>query len=312
MRETSQTTSLAPEQMHRFAARAAELDEDLQRETARLSALLDRFDAVCVEPAFRLPPLASISAELRRLARDASELRYWVAAVAERVQTADVTAELAPRLAPPPASFGLADTPATRSVLLQSAPDGDPAVLATIRYEQAQQPEVSMFSGRIIRTVADHIREYGCLLTSYVMLLRDAGAQVTVADLYKANYALQTSRAFDADAQQGAVTLFDLNSTPAVIDHVANGAFQSIGGALGAEPSQTLRSILERMGSVIVRTQHAGNEHWIVVDGINADGSFNVRDPLRGQRWGVLLGDSPNVQYQLAPDAVFLYLQSRT
>jgi hypothetical protein len=312
MRNASQTTSLTPDQMRRFAARASALDEELQREAARLSALLDRFDASCVEPGFRLPPLTPLAGELRRAAREAAELSHWVAAIAERVQEADRTATTPPAAAPASQPSTAVAAPASRDVILQTAPDGDPAVLATTRYEASRQFEVSMLSGRMIRTVGEHIREYGCLLTSYTMLLRDAGARISVADLYKANYSIMTGRSFDADAQQGAVTLFDLNSTPAVIARVANGAFQSAGGALGANPAEDLRSVLERVGTVIIRTERAGSEHWIVVDGANADGSFNVRDPMRGQQSGVFLGNSTDVQYRLAPQTAFLYLQPNT
>ena len=69
----------------------------------------------------------------------------------------------------------------------------------------------------------------------------------------------------------------------------------------GVRTNQPLPLALGHEVSGMVIAAGAGSEHWIVVDGANADGSFNVRDPMRGQQPGVFLGNSADVQYRLAP-----------
>jgi hypothetical protein len=193
--------------------------------------------------------------------------------------------------------------------LRQNAPVGDVQTLNTIRYEQGQQFEIGQVSGKAITTVGEHIREYGCLLTSYTMVLQDAGANVAVTDLYKTTYHLKTGRDFDADAAGGGIILPDLNAPHNLVNLATHGQYQSASSMLGGEPSQRLAQLLAQIGgSLLLKTELSGGEHWIVVDSQNADGTFNIRDPIWGARSGVRIGNDGAAQYPAGPYNEFSYI----
>jgi len=129
-------------------------------------------------------------------------------------------------------------------------------------------------------------------MTSYTMLLQDKGIDAKVTDLYKAKYELANpTEDFDTDAADGTICLDDLFTPPSVATNAAQtkGASEYeacegyLSGATLDERRKALQEQIDEHGSVIVHVIGADSRHghWIVVDGYNADGSFNVRDPLK-------------------------------
>jgi len=155
-----------------------------------------------------------------------------------------------------------------------------------------------------IRTIQDHIKAFGCLLTCYTMLLRDLGHDVKVTDLYKANYNLKNEKpdpadprsAFDQDAEDGSITLANLYEEPGVVASVAPGCRVSSSTLAGADPgqvSEALRVKLQDGQPVIVNVATGTSDgHWVIVDGVNADGTFTVRDPMEGEVSSATFGGS--------------------
>jgi hypothetical protein len=348
---SSNTISAEPEKLYRLAARGLDIDRELQATAVRMESILQRFEATCREPEFRLRNAIHLVDDLRTYVREAEALDHWVYQVAQGFEYINQREQTTVHPLPPqsipitPTSPQLSSTPEaphrsspTHSqldpvtaattpletpvvmsispsswtpgqVLRQTAPEGDAQVLTTIRYDQGQQFEIGQVSGRAITTVGEHIREYGCLLTSYAMVLQDKGANVAVTDLYKTTYHLKTGRNFDADAASGGIMLSDLNAPYNLVNQATHGQYQSESSILAGDPSQRLAQLLAQIGgSLLLKTELGGGEHWIVVDSQNADGTFNIRDPIRGARSGVRIGSDGAAQYPASPDNEFSYI----
>jgi hypothetical protein len=199
-----------------------------------------------------------------------------------------------------------------RQALLQTKPVGDEQVLGLNRVAN-DKGDIETFGGKPIRTVADQIAAYGCLMTGFTMLLQDKGVNVSVTDLYRANYELATGRRFADDAKDGKIVMPDLYARPEMVQRAAAGYQLQDSQLFGKTPAdirQSLQSNLSVNGSVIVHVQSAGDPkdgHWIVVDGVNKDGTFSVRDPMSGQVQRASIGGEP-ANYQFASDAAIRYV----
>ncbi len=180
--------------------------------------------------------------------------------------------------------------PVSVEALLQTKPKGDESVLNLIRYEKYDDKgegvlELDPVTKRPIRTVRDHIASYGCLLTSYTMLLQASGINLTVVDLYKKNYELRTGRDFDDDARDGNIELYDLYADGQLITRITTGKLHERSTYTDREHArENLRSAVVLHGPVIMHVESSyGDGHWVVVDGYDeATGLFVIRDPLRG------------------------------
>lgn len=180
---------------------------------------------------------------------------------------------------------------APKKVLLQTAPEGDASVLNLVRYEKLDANQRGVFeydsvARKYIRTVKDHLAAYGCLLTSYTMLLQSKGFDVSVTDLYKKNYELRTGRSFDEDARDGNIVLSDLYASSNLITRFTDGKLHERSVYTDREHAEeNLRNALALHGPVIMHVQSPyGDGHWVVVDEYDAaSGQFIIRDPLRGQ-----------------------------
>jgi len=192
----------------------------------------------------------------------------------------------------PTRAASTASTGIQRKALLQTDPEDPNDIL---RF-QVNTGETEYFwrggKKEQITTVQDHIYAYGCLLTSFTMLLQDKGVQVSgrpvaVTDLYKANYAiLQPGHTFEADKADGVIDIQTLNAQSTVV-HAVSADYQQAGDTItfaeGSSYEEALRLKLNEHGSVIAHVVGAtGDGHWIVVDSMNDDGSFRVRDSMKG------------------------------
>lgn len=99
------------------------------------------------------------------------------------------------------------------------------------------------FTGKLqkIITVRDHIAAFGCLMTCFTMLLRDAGSPVKLTDLYRANYdkkdpSLKGQSKIDldlvledndGDTSKRDIKLYNLDLVAGAVGQASNNAFQS-------------------------------------------------------------------------------------
>jgi uncharacterized protein YgiM (DUF1202 family) len=195
-----------------------------------------------------------------------------------------------------------------RNVLLQTNPVGDDKVLGLSRVVNKDGAvEVTAWGQKIV-TVKDHLKAYGCLMTDYTMLLQDKGATVSITDLYKANYEVKTNLSFDQDAKDDKIVLGDLyfNKPDAVFEKVAPG-YKAMNSTLDAkQPVESLKKAIQSNGSVIIHVDNKFSDgHWVVADGVNADGTFSIRDPLSGSK-NVTFGSG---YHSLAEDLAFKYVK---
>jgi hypothetical protein len=203
------------------------------------------------------------------------------------------------------------DTKQEKTPLRQDKAVGDTSVLDARRYSSAVNGDTTTESAWFgpIRTVSDHIRAYGCYLTSLTMLLRDMGRNATVTDLYKANYKRATGRSFDDDLAHdddkneasSDIVLSDLYLQPSVIDDVTGNDCEIAAGEklpIAGDATDALVRNLNEHGSVIIQVNSpTADGHWIVVDAYDsATGTFTVRDPALGLVTGVAI--SPNGKYK--------------
>lgn len=209
---------------------------------------------------------------------------------------------------------------AGKVVLLQTSPKGNDfgEILALgTRRKPPEQGSIKNSAGKLekieIVTVGDHIAVFGCLMTSFAMLLADRGANTSVVDIYRANYDLKHGRtgAFDEAVRNGEVNLDNLlldadaikNANP---DYVESTTYLRPGDP-NKDVTHQLQDLIAAHGPMIL---HVGtgttNGHWIVVDSVNADGTINVRDPIDGLVLNATLG--PNGRYRLAGDHQVHYL----
>jgi hypothetical protein len=219
------------------------------------------------------------------------------AAVEPMVAVAHVATPIHPHASPP-----------AGTALLQTHPQGDDAVLNLRRLMTDQSVETGAISHRPLETVGDHIREYGCLMTSHTMLLQDAGVDVSVTDLYKANFLVKTGQNFDQMAAGGSITLSDLYAHQEMISQASHGQFHAMSATLGDNLTADIGRMVQAHGPLVVHVNNHGADHWVVVDGVNTDGTINVRDPLAGQRHGVSLSTDGGADYQLHLSRNFQYL----
>jgi hypothetical protein len=204
--------------------------------------------------------------------------------------------------------------PVRRRHLQQNSPEGDKDILKLKRVQKNGKPELD------IVTVRDHIARFGCLMTSYTMLLQDRDIDVEVTDLYKAKYELANSVTdFDTDAADGTISLDDLFTPPSVATNAAQTAGASeykayegnLSGTTDEERRESLQEQIDKYDSVIVHVTGDDRQHghWIVVDGYNADGSFNVRNPLKeDSEDNVAFGSSGESDYKFF-DRQFKYVE---
>jgi hypothetical protein len=160
-----------------------------------------------------------------------------------------------------------------------------------------------------ITDVRTHIQVYGCLITAYTMLLRDQGENVYVTDFYKAIYRRVMGKDFDQEAQSGGIVLPNMLSHVDDVQTVApnyRGIPGTLTGTRDDEIRQSLQDELRAHGPVVL---HVANNHWIVVDRYNEDGTFNVRDPLHGERLNVTIGTDHDKTYRFADDREIRYVE---
>jgi len=233
-----------------------------------------------------------------------------VAAADDAVHAGPAETGVEPPVAPlpPPVPAPAAPTPSPRSFFSQQVPVGDEQVLATARFEQPGHFEFSQISGREIRTVRDHLREYGCLMTNHAMLLNDSGEPLTVTDLYKANFTAKTGQLFDQAAANGSITLPDLTAHHNMVAVATDGRYQLGYGVLQGDPVAALSRAVGEQGAVVLQAEVNGHEHWLIVDHANGDGTFDVRDPVRGLRNSVHITTGGFGDYHFQPTGAYQYL----
>ena len=161
-------------------------------------------------------------------------------------------------------------------------------------------------------TVKEDIKRYGCLITCYTMLLRDRGKNVSVTDLYKANYRLKTGKDFDSDCKEGRLQMDDMYAEAKLVQslfekgEVLEGdvkqEVKSVKFPSSENPSQSVRDAIQasQLPIILHVSTTTRDGHYIVVDGINDDGSFRVRDPLKGIVENATIG-TKGASYSIVP-----------
>jgi hypothetical protein len=200
--------------------------------------------------------------------------------------------------------------PTAGHVLFQTSPVGDARVLSLPRYDGRK----GQYEGSI-RTIRDHIVQLGCLMIDFTMLLQDAGRNVSITDLYAANYELKMHQPFSQAVAQGYVVIPNLNAEGGLIGRVAPGLTLSKGTLSGNTDNlvqQSLRSALTAYGSGLIVHVYSGTNdgHYVIVDSYNStNNTFNIRDPNSntGRTVGTI-GLSSGNAYALAADRVFEYI----
>ena len=212
---------------------------------------------------------------------------------------------------------------------LDSTVENDKDLLdKTRRYDiqgnSKQVVEHAYFKGRTqpILTVRDHIAAYGCLMTCFTMLLRDAGSKVRVTDLYRVNYSQQPDNRRanttidedlasqdDSDAMQRDIAVFDLELK-------ANTVSLTTGKTYASKTAKSVFSTTDRV-AIEAKVKELLNDgpfimqvstgtaygHWIIVDASKGGNKFSIRDPLRGE---VVDAEIPSSKYIPTGDVYFL------
>lgn len=186
------------------------------------------------------------------------------------------------------------------------AKEGNRWVLGLQRREDGQgKIEEVQYAPRKILTVRDHIHAFGCLMTCYTMMIQDRGADVDVVDLYKAKYGLDTGKPFDETVHHDdTVVMFDLNTPAGVVSPAAGGQLKGeshdLAGATDAAKKEALAGFMNpQNGSVAVKVVGYGTgDHWVVVDRQNADGTYDVRDPMKGLVPNASIGSEAGSTYR--------------
>jgi len=173
----------------------------------------------------------------------------------------------------------------TGELLLQIDPKGDDSLDYPIeRAKWSGNKIVRDENGKVVyykTTIREDIKKYGCLLTCYTMLLCNHGKDLLVTDLYKANYELKTGRDFDLDVKNNELQMDDMYTERGLVESVAPDL------KLEAKPpppdNQPLEEVIQtsQLPIILHVRSTTSDGHYIVVDGINDDGSFRVRDPLK-------------------------------
>jgi hypothetical protein len=195
--------------------------------------------------------------------------------------------------------------------LRQDQAIGDSLLLDARRYSSAADGNTKTESAWFgpINSVRDHIRAYGCYMTSLAMLLRDRGRKDTVTDLYRANYQRATGRSIEEDLardddrneENRDIVLSNLYLQAGVIDDVTGNSCELANGErlpTSSDATDALVRNLNEHGSVVIQVNSStADGHWIVVDSYDpATGTFTVRDPAAGLVTGVTI--SPSGKYK--------------
>ncbi len=168
-------------------------------------------------------------------------------------------------------------------VLSQKEPKGDQRILELHRVTDDQKhEEINPFTGQPIKTVRDHIKAYGCLLTSYVMLLRHYGYNVSVTDMYKSLYESVTGNNFDEDAKGGEIVLANLYAPDSIISKMTRQEMSVETGHIDGNTSSLVKAVQAHGPLVMQVSTGNADGHWIVVDGYDEKNGFIIRDPLQG------------------------------
>ena len=192
--------------------------------------------------------------------------------------------------------------------LLQYDPKGDKEILDLERWRNNENKfePAGWIPSKEITDVRSHIAAYGCLMTAYTMLLRNKGVDVDVADLYKANYEIETGNSFDIDAEDDVIVLKDLymRDQPKIINRVASdytADYKNTPINNLEQSHESLRKSIDANKEIILHVDGLENDgHWIVVDAYDLQkGSYTVRDPLdvNGTNENALIGEVGGYQF---------------
>jgi hypothetical protein len=189
--------------------------------------------------------------------------------------------------------------------LSQINPEEDEFLYYT-RYENPPGSGKPEFEGNI-RTIKDHIAKYGCLMTSYTMLLRGKGYDTKVTDLYLTKVNKQ------GQIGEKSVTLFDLYTGPETANDYlekkgVNSRFvkEVLTGSDNNEKIENLHQKVREVGPLILHVKGVDSDgHWIVLSGSNDEDSLTILDSLKNE-------PTTLDQYDLFGDDVFHYLKDTT
>jgi len=140
-------------------------------------------------------------------------------------------------------------------------------------------------------TIGDDIAQYGCLITCFTMLLRDRGKDVSVDDLYIANYNLKGGN-FEEDVE---LNLLDMYAEPGLVELIApDSKVEIVKFPPNQDPGQSVVDAIQSQPLPVILHVDSpkADGHYIIVDGINPDGTFRVRDPLEGLVENATIGTS--------------------
>ncbi len=149
------------------------------------------------------------------------------------------------------------------------------------------------------KTVSDDIRAEGCQMTDYAMILNDKGFDVSMTDIYKANWAMTNS----GKTWDPVNVMANGESTFIKVDmsKLTKGKYTQVAAQITGTSDQTKQESLATLlknGPVILHVEKTGiSNHYIVVDQALGDGSFAVRDPLSNQAQTIQIGSNGNYNF---------------